>query len=422
MKFGRINLPSLLAGLALLIWTDCSKLEAIAASVKSTGMAATAIAYPLDALCTAYNPAGMVWIGDRLDIGVDYLHDRGSINVKGNLNPLVAGVNGKFTGMRTQNFFSGEFGFNKVWCYKELAISTGMATYDRNFQKTTYKHPLPLFGTSRAGLEYVNYTISPTVAVYFNDWLSFGLSIDWQIQRLKVNGLQNFDNPVSSAFPGHVTNREYSYAQGVTPTIGWRGQITKNIALAATYRPKAHMRNFKKYKGFLAQHGRLDVPEKIGAAISVNIGCWTACFDFEFIRWDNVRALHNPLLPNLLVSQLGRKDGAGFGFRNQPYYRVGVEWQATDCWTFRAGFRHARTAVRRTQTAVNVLTLDCVEDFVTVGGTWLVSARHELSWYYAHGFQKKVKGKNSIPAVFGGGNIDIKEQKDAAALSWGWRY
>lgn len=422
----RFKCFSLMAGIGFLasLCSMSTPAEAILASVKSTGMAATAIAYPLDTLAAAYNPAGIIWVGDRIDGGLGWLHDTGTTKVSGSPLPPITGVNGTFKGMRTKDTYAGEFGINKNFCTECFEWSVGLIIYNRNFQKTTYHHRLPLFGTTHAGLEYLNETVAPVFAVRFWDCHSLGVSVDWQIQRLKVNGLQNFDNPVSSAFPGHVTNRGYSWAQGVTATIGYRWQITNGIAIGVTYRPRTHMHRFNKYKGFLAQKGRLDVPEKIGAGICIDLlPCVTAAFDWEYIRWRNVKSLHNPILPNLLIAKLGDSNGPGFGFRNQNYYRVGLEYRYTEQLTLRIGFRHAITPVRKSQTAVNILTLDLVEDFLTVGATWKRSECNEFSFFYAYGFEHHSFGKGAIPVVpFGGGNVRLKERKQALGLGWGWKY
>ena len=422
MKFKSFKLLACL-GILAMFGLKSSPAEAILASVKSTGMAATAIAYPQDAMAAAYNPAGIVWICDRLDVGVAWLHNTGHARVSDNASGLP-GVNGTFTGMRTKNFYAPEFGIKKGYCCESFEYALGFVVYNRNFQKTTYNKNLVLFGKSHAGLEYVNETVAPVFAFRFCDCHSIGIAIDWQFERLKVNGLENFDNALFSSHPGHVTNRGYEYSQGVTATIGYRWQINDCLAIGATYQPRTHMRRLTKYDGFLAQNGHLDIPEKIGAGISWDpVCCVTLCFDWEYIHWSKIKALHNPLEPNLQVALLGDNNGPGFGFRNQNYYRVGAEYRINDCFTVRAGFRHANTPIRKSQAAVNVLTLDLVEDFVTVGGTWKFNECNEISMFYAYGFEHSLNGKGAIPVIpFGGGNVKIKEKKYALAIGWGWLF
>lgn len=421
----RFKCFSLMACVGMLASLCCKSIpaEGILASVKSTGMAATAIAYPLDSMAAAYNPAGIVWVGDRVDGGIAWLHNTAKTTVSGNTLPTTLGVNGKFRAMNTKNFYAPEFGFTKTYCCDCFQWAVGLVIYNRNFQKTTYHHKLFLFGSTHVGLDYLQETIAPSFAVRFAECHSIGVSVDWHIQRVKVNGLQAFDDAQRSSHPGHVTNKGYSYSQGVTATLGYRWQITDRLAVGVTYRPRTHMHRFKKYDGFLAQRGRLDVPEKIGAGIAVDIlPCVTACFDWEFIRWSKVKALHNPLLPNVFTARLGDSNGAGFGFRNQNYYRFGFEYRFDPCLTFRIGFRHAIAPVRKSQTAVNVLTCDCVEDFLTVGGTWNYNECTELSFFYAYGFEHTINGKNAIPPQFFYGNVKLKEAKQALGFGWGKKF
>ena len=397
-----------------------TRAEAVLASVKSLGMAATAIAYPQDSLCIAYNPAGLVWVGDRIDGEAGWLRNTARLRVSGNANPEF---NGSFNAMRTKDFYFAGGGFSKSYCCECFQWSVGFAVYNRNFQKTTYGRSHPLVGTSHIGLEFVNETIAPTLAVLLFDDHSFGITFNWQIERLKVNGVENFDNEALSRSPGNVTNRGYAYSHGFMPTFGYRWQVTECIAIGATYQPKTHMSKFKKYKGF-AVDGRIDVPEKWGMGISVDIlPCWTACFDAELVRWSGARSLHNNfIIPTTDDTKLGAKNGTGFGFRDQWFFRVGLEYRLSESLALRAGFRHAKALPRRTQTAVNLLTQDCVEDFMTVGATWNINCCSEISAAFAYGFEKKIKGRDSIPALLGGGNVDLKERKYALGLAYGWKY
>jgi len=425
MKLRLFNLLACVGSMVALC-LHSSPVEAIFASVKSTGMAAACISYPLDSLVGAYNPAGIADVGDRFDLEGAWVHDWGHARARGNLSPLV---NGKFDGMKTKDIFPVGFGLNKTWCLcNDWEIATGLILYNRNFQKTTYGTFLPLLGTSKAGLEYLNETISPIVAVKWCGHM-LGLSVNFQVERLKVNGIQNFDHPVipgipgGSRFPGRVTNKGYDYSTGWGVTIGYLGHLTDALSVGVTYQPETTMTRMSKYKGFLANRGRLNIPRKIGAGISYKIlPCLVVAFDVEHIQWRKIRALHNPLLHDGALLPLGTRNGPGFGFRNQWYYRVGFDWQVDECWSLRAGYRFANTPIRRTQTAVNVLTLDTVESFLTFGATWNLNACNEISFLYAYGFPHKIQGKRSIPLFLGGGNINLKEQKYAFGIAWGYKF
>lgn len=404
-------------GLLSCVSLTSSDVHAVLASVKTTGMAATGIAYPQDAEAGAFNPAGMVDVGDRFDVGFSVDRTSRKARVSGNHAPFP-NVNGKFDAAHKAKYaFNGDFGINKML---GCDMSIGLIVYNRNYNKTKYHRALPLFGTSKVGMEYVHETISPTFAIRFCERHHFGVSLNYMVQRLWVQGLQNFANVLFSKHPAHVTNHRYSYSQGVSFTLGYRCQVTNCLSVGVTYQPKTYMSKFRKYKGFLAGNGRLNIPQKIGAGVAWRfIPCATVAFDVEYINWKRIKALHRPLQTNLIAHKLGAHNGSGFGFRDQWYYRVGIDYDVLDCLTVRAGFRHVNTPTRRSQTAVNVLVCDTVEDFLTLGATYCLNPCNEFSFFYAHGFNNKVKGKHSVPASFGGGEVDLKEYIDVFGISWG---
>lgn len=396
-----------------------STAEAIFASAKSTGMAATSISYPIDSLAGAYNPAGIASVGNRFDLEGAWVHDTGHADIRDNL--LGQLVNGHHEGMSTKNMVPIGFGLSKTWNINcDWDIAAGLILYNRNFQKTTYEDPIALFGTSKPGLEYLHETLSPIIAIKLYDSHTIGISANLQVERIKVNGLENFDNIFRSVAPGHVTNRGYGYSHGWGLTVGYYGQFTDQLSIGLTYQPETKMSRITKYQGFLAEHGRLNVPRKIGAGIAYRFTpCFVLAFDVEQIHWKPIKSLSNRFPA---PRRLGSSRGPGFGFVDQWYYRIGLEWRFEECWTARLGYRHANPLIRKSQTAVNALTLDTVQDFFTAGLTWDINPCNELSIVGAYGVANKVKGKNSIPLAFGGGEVDLKEQKFAIGIAWGWKY
>lgn len=427
-----------------------SQAEGLAASVKTFGMAATGVANPMDALAGAFNPAGHVEIGDRLDLGITWSRDWGHSKIKGNILdsiPLVsaslgAPVNGTYKGYKTKNNYAPDFGINKrLGACDEWAV--GLIVYNRNFSKTTYNKPFVLFGTSNAGMEYVHQTISPVLAYKWNECHNFGLTVNYMVQRLKVNGIEKLDkpptllNPLGTTHVGHVTNKGYQYSTGWSFTLGWQWHITPCVTFGLTYQPETSMTKLKKYKGFPAL-GKLNVPAMYSAGIAWKLqNCITVAFDYQRYEWQNIRGFHNPLEYKGVVQLLGSKNGPGFGFKSQNFYRFGVNWDINETWSIRAGYRYGNTPIRCSQTVVNQFTLDTVESFLTLGTTYRLNCCHEFSGFFAYGFPKKIKGKDSIPPGipntfvasllnqpfgFGGGESDLTAGKFALGVSWGWNY
>ncbi len=425
MKFFRTKFNACLGAFASLCFLSGTA-DAVLASVKATGMAGTAVAYPQDTLSGAFNPAGLADVGNRWDLGIFAVRYNGQSKVTGNTIP---GVNGTFNGFRTfggEWQFSPDVGVNKEFCLcDDWNMTFGVIGYNRNYIKTRYHDSFVLLGTSKLKLEYVNEQISPIWTVKFCDKYAFGVSLDFLVQRLKVSGVQNFDNVIFSAHPNHVTNRRYAYSYGVGVTIGGRVQISPVLSVGLAYHPETHMSRFKKYRGFLADRGKFNIPHRILGGIAWRfMHCATLAFDVEHVGWNKIKALNNNLLHSGTLELLGSQNGPGFGWKSQTFYRVGVDYDICESLTVRGGYRYARTPVRSSQTVVNQLSLETVQSVLTLGATWCLNACSEVSFMYAHGFNHKVRGHHSIPESvngipFGGGEADLRQHLDVVGLSWG---
>lgn len=405
------------------ICATASPLSAFLTSAKAAGMGLIGISYPQDALAGALNPAGIADVPDRCDVNLFFSRETGHAVIHDNRTPpsLAPHVNGNFSPYITKDSIFPEFGINKRFYYC-FDIACGFVVYNRNAIKTTYSKVFPLLGTSKLGLEYIHQTASPVVAMRYGAF-SFGISLNYMVQRLKIEGVQNFDNPRFSAFPGHVTNNGYNYSKGISTTVGAKWDVSDWISVGVTYQPKTHMSRLKKYKGFLANKGRLDIPALISGGVTFRMPPHASIsLDVQYVAWDKIPPLQHPLLPNLQESLLGTKNGAGFGWRSQTIFRLGVDWHVTPCVTVRAGFRWTDTLIPQTQTAVNLLTNETATDFVTFGISWIPFDRCEVSAFYAHSLHNEIHGYNSIPFSFGGGNVDLLQNKKIVGFGVGCLY
>lgn len=404
---------------ALFLCAAPSQIHALLASIKSIGMAATATSYPLDSLSAAYNPAGIAFLCDRIDVGVACDHTPQRARLTGSRAPIPH-INRQYNASRLSYLFGGELGAIKTI---NCNMAIGLAVYNKDFNKTTYSRPIPLLGTSCLGGEYLHEVAAATFAIKVRPCLSLGASLNYHVQRIKLNGLQMLDNLVFSSNPGHVTNRGYNYAHGFGASFGALWKATSWLSLGASYQTKARMSRFHKYSGFVAHKGRLDIPQIITAGVSVKpFQKFTFACDYQYVDWKQIPPLHNPILPNAFTSKLGKKDGAGFGVRSQSFWRFGVEWQCLRSLALRAGFRHANSLIPHSQTAINTLSCDAAHDFATCGATWDINCHNELSFFYAHGFKSTNNGKNSIPAQLGGGEVDLNQQKNLLGLAYSYKF
>ncbi len=389
--------------------------------LKAKGMGGVGIALPQDALAPATNPAGIGFIGNRLDAGLDWFRPIRSAEIVGNVFP---GVNGSYDGSGSKDFFIPEFGISRSFG-QNLAV--GLAVYGNGGMNTTYKtSPFTGFGgSSPAGVDLIQLFIAPTVAFKPNPNHSFGVSLNFAYQVFSADGLGPF--APGSVAPGNVTNQGDDDSTGWGLKFGWTGKVSNAVTLGATYQTKTRMKPFDKYRGLFAEGGDFDIPETYGAGIAIKATPrLTLAGDIQQINYGKVKSVGNPVDCFFAgACQLGAANGPGFGWRNTTVYKLGVSYEWSKDLTLRTGYVTLRQPIPSNQTLFNILAPGVVEDHLTLGATWALDATKELTVGYMHAFKKKIDGAGSIPPGpppgFGGGNANIQMNQNSLGVAFGWK-
>ena len=380
--------------------------------LKAKGMGGASLAYPQDALVAGTNPAGMAFIGDRFDAGVDLFRpDRGS-EITGHPQ-----VDGEYDANDEQNFFMPELGYSRA-LGDNLAV--GLSIYGHGGMSTSYTTPIGLFGTTNAGIDLSQMFIVPSVAMKVNEQHSFGIGVNVVWQRFKAEGLENFDNEMMSSNPGSVTGNDYASSTGFGARLGWMGQFSDMLTVGACYQSRTFMGEFDEYSGLFAEEGGFDIPSTYGLGIALTpMEGLVLAADFTQIMYSEINSVANPLLPNLGTSPLGTEDGAGFGWEDVTVYKVGVAYDVTTELTLRGGYNYGGQPIPTSETLFNMIAPGVVEHHATFGGTYAVSESVEITFAYMHAFENTVEGEDSIPANFGGGEADLTMSQDSFGLGVG---
>lgn len=441
--------------------------------VKTSGMAQTSVAYPIDAFAGAYNPAAITLLCDRLDVGITWqqYYQRANFRDFPDYNDQIFANIGvdpvvfndlSLDGSTSSDIYLPEVGINKRFCFSGCSfpfeVSGGFVLYNRYDIKANYDQPLAFFGTTDTKFEYLHEVASFLLAAKFCKMHSLGISLDYNLQRLKVNGLELFSSDtanvgeVYSAHPDYVTNKGYNYSNGWGVTLGYLFEW-RCFKAGAAWHPKTSMQDFNKYRGLVANEGDFDIPQRFTMGISYRfLPCMAVAFDYEHICWREVPFFRNSVFPNLNNEKdkyrFGAGRGAGFNYRNQSIYRFGAEYMMNRCLTLRLGFRYNDNPINRDANYLNLLTLDCMEHLVTFGATYRLNRCHELSFFYGLGMSKFQRGKDSVAREFpypntngdrssplnavpsgntlteetGNGEVDIRQRKMSLGISWGWYF
>jgi long-chain fatty acid transport protein len=384
--------------------------------VKSQGMGGVGIALPQDALAAATNPAGLGLVGDRIDIGATWFRPIRETEISGNPGP---GVNGTYDANETKNFIIPEFGYNRQI---NPDVTLGVSVYGNGGMNTDYSKAVPLLGSSKAGIDLIQLFVAPTVTWKLTPTNTIGVSLNLAYQRFEAKGLENFaaPNPYSSA-GDNVTNKGHDNSYGAGLHIGWIGQVNETVTLGATYQSRTYMSKFDKYKGLFAEGGDFDIPATYGLGIAVKATPQlTLAVDVQRINYSDVASVGNLSLSNL-ANGLGTNNGAGFGWRDITAVKLGASYAWNENLTLRAGYNHSTQPIRTGETLFNILAPGVVQDHLTLGTTWVLPNKGELSLSYTHAFENNVNGSGSIPSGFGGGEANLKMYQDSLGIAYGWK-
>jgi len=360
---------------------------AIGYGMKNRSMGGAAIADPKDSLAATANPAGMAFVGSRLDVGGRFFIPKRQVAAQGELG-LSADSRGN--GDSTSNlFFIPNMGFNFDYTRK---LSIGMDMIGNGGMSTRYNQNF-LFGNSTLGVSLMQAMILPTVAYKVNDQNAIGISPIIAIQSFRAYGLTAFASSAVSTDPAHVTNNGNDYTYGGGVRIGWMGRfLNGHLSLGATYATKVYMTRFRKYSGLFADHGSFDIPSNYGVGIAIKpVDSFRVAIDVTRILYADVPAVGDPhphVGPLLTAignaGGLGATDGLGFGWNNMTIYKIGFAYHYSPKWQFRAGFNYGKSPIPNNQLLLNTLAPGLVERHYTVGITYAPSPSSEINWSYTY--------------------------------------
>jgi long-chain fatty acid transport protein len=393
---------------------------------KGMGGAATALAF--DTFGGANNPVSMVWVGNRFDIGVDWFHPQRSSERSGAGFPTL---NGKVDS-DAENFFIPELGFNKM-LGKDLAL--GISIYGNGGLKTDYPEgnfncgggpANMLCGQGRLGVDLMQLIVAPTLALRFASNHSIGVAPLFGYQRFKAEGLQAFDNapgfPPFTGSPGNVTNRGYDTSTGFGVRVGYQAKF-KLFAIGAAYASRMRMSEFDKYKGLFAENGDFDIPENynVGVALTPLQGL-TVALDYQRINYHDVKSVGNS---SRIAEPLGSANGRGFGWQNVDVVKLGVSYQATSNLVLRAGYNRSDNPIRAEDVTLNILAPGVVKDHYTVGFTYAVGKRSEVTLAYMHAPRQSVQGASWFDVLLGpgaGGTEKIAMEQNSLGIAYAAKF
>jgi len=391
---------------------------------KNKGLAGGGVALAQDAMIAATNPAGMVMVGDRLDLGLAIFSpsSRGyTVTGPANDGPPAFELEPGSYESDDDYFLIPHIARN--WML-DSDSSIGVSVYGNGGMNTEYPNT-GTGGTFYGGLTGINLEqlfINTTYSRKINATSSWGASLIAVYQTFEAKGLGAFAPFSSNA--AALTNNGKDTSTGFGAKFGWQGEVTKGLTLAASYQTEMDMSKFDDYAGLFAEQGNFDIPATwtVGLAWKTTPKS-TLTFDIQQIMYSDIAAIANPFSPNIGTSALGNNDGAGFGWDDMTIYKLGYQWETSPDWTWRVGISQGDQPVASSEVLFNILAPAVMETHLTAGFTMKIGSDSEFSLAAMYAPNSSVTGSNPLQGGTGPSqNITIEMTQYELEASWAWKF
>lgn len=395
------------------------------AGQSAKGAGGAGIAYPQDSLAAGQNPAGMSFIGNRADGGLEiFIPDRSMQAPKSSWDFSGGGgpnLSGDIDGNTPSAFLVPEGGYN-MDMPNGSAWSFGVSAYGNGGMNATYaRHPLvqasvgaaaaaaaaaqdpSLFpfpnGNTTSKIDLLQALILPTASYKINENHAVGVSLILAWQSLEL---------INNLFPNTMNGAGHENSWGAGAKIGWQGRINDYVTLGATYQSKVIMSKMDDYRdAFAADDGRLSIPQTAGVGIAVNA---TEQLDILFdVVWINYS--DDSMMTGIATNQ------GGFGWDDQTVFKLGAVYKYSDDLILRAGYNYAENPLPSDTVFdgfVSTIVPATVEHHLTLGFTKAINEDFSITGSYMHAFDNSVTS-NAIP------QMTASMYQNSVGLSLNWK-
>ena len=387
-------------------------------SVKNKALAGAGTALPLDSLAAATNPAGMVFMDNRVDFGVSFFNPNREYKTHGGTPPPPGCPfvpNCPFT---LQNgtvesdsnwFVIPALGANwKIDSNSSLGISIyGNGGMNTDYDEGTFNYVDSVFGQSfpqETGVDLMQLFVVPTYARKITPKHAIGISPIFAYQAFEAKGLEIFGLMGISNKPQELTGNGHENSYGYGARIGYLGEVLPNLFLGASYQTEIKMSRFKRYEGLFAENGDFDIPKNWSIGLAYNAtSALTLAVDMQRIYYSDIGAVGNTFNPAFTKCVMGSSNyclggdhGMGFGWDDMTIYKFGVQWQGIPDWTLRAGYSIGDQPIPDKEVLFNILAPGVIEQHITAGVTKKIGNNHEVDLTVTRALSNSVKGKNPL--------------------------
>lgn len=383
----------------------------------SKAMAGVGAAMPVDSLAVAVNPAGLIEVGDRIDLGLAYFAPDRGYSVSGQPSGACLSAQQCTFGIGPQSldseaglFLIPHFGYSRrlgedavvgIAVYGNGGMNTrsvgGSATFGAPVQTIPPGVPVTMqgtFGDGTAGVDLSQLFVAPAYARSVGA-LSLGIAPIFAAQRFEARGLGAL--AAFSSNPEKLTDNGHDMSYGYGIRVGVQATLSERVRVGAAYQSRIWMSEFDDYAGLFAEQGDFDIPPTATIGIAAQLSdAFTLAFDVQWIGYSDVASVGNPMLPNLMLAPLGADNGAGFGWEDTTIYKVGAEWRRAAGETWRFGYSDMEQPIKPSEVLFNILAPGVVERHFTIGYARRTANGNEWSIAGMYAPATGVRGPNPL--------------------------
>ena len=387
--------------------------ELIGIGAVQKGTAGAGIASPKDATWTFLNPASIVDLERRVDIGVDVILSQRKATPDGpsyvlNLqlpeDDLLLSLVNVDAGPLADSSPAFAPSLGLVWPFERSALGFGIFAVQGNAVNYPRSRTLPGLQADnadrRAQLEIFKMPIAFARRLD-NDW-AVGAAIVGVYTRLRTDSLTVDLTPTLGDY-----DWEDSYGIGFKLSLYRRWE---KWSFGATYTSRQWTTEFDKYDDLMFYH--LDHPQQFQIGVAYRpIRKLEFVLDYKFIDWSDISQVGNDAIHD------------GLSWNDQHILKFGVTYDITKRFTTRAGFSYGEAPIPRDAVFTNVLFPAIAEEHATIGFSYDLGKRHELHFAYMHAFKNEMtdSGSGDIFSV-GGRRTKISLEQDSFTFQYSFKF
>lgn len=386
-------------------------------SSRDSAMAGATTASSEDTSCLVKNPAGLVRIGNKVDVEYQniLLHDV-SIHTEGPGLAALGGAPFVNAGLRQKSSVNYLPGANAGISYSipdmyKYPVSVGFGVFTIGGVAVNYassRMNTAITGDYDKMVDLRSIRMAPGVAVGLTDKLSIGLTGNFAMQALRANlattGLSN--NRYTETSGGG----KWSFAPGGGFTVGLLYQFNDMLNVGAAYESHTWMTHHYRYKDCLPF---IDEPPVISVGLSFKpIKDLEFTYDTRYINWTNVKLARN-----------GPESG-GFGWGDQWVFAVGSEYtMLKDKLKLRLGYNYGKSPIQEHVIFANSLLGVILEHHLTTGFSYFLTKDLSLDFVWEHHFKNFMadNGHGDVYSVNGEGT-KISAAAEIIGVGFGYKF